>query len=152
MIQSLRTANRRVFAALAFVLPAVIVVGLVARRPPLLPSSKKYDREARQPTQRVDQTWLQHKIHSVRLRNANDPATVQIVLEPLDDISAPDLLVYWSPELSGSDSLPTGAVLLGAFESSKPLQLRDNHARGFLVLYSLAHRRIIDAAPLESLL
>ena len=152
MIQPLRTVHRRAFMALAFVLPTVLLVGLTARRPLQHAGQGMAKLGSLQPIKQSDHLWAKHTIHSVFLKNTSDPTAVQVVLEPLDDLSAPDLLVYWSSELPAGDRLPATAVLLGAFGNSEPLQLRESHARGFLVLYSLAHQSIVDAAPLESVL
>lgn len=152
MIQPLRSAHRRTSMALALILPAVLVVGLMARRPLPHPYSKTHNSEARQSIGRSDHLWSRHRIHSVFLRNASGPATVQVVLEPLDDFSAPDLLVYWSPALPVSDQLATNAVLLGAFENGRPLLLQESNTKGFLILYSLAHHTIVDTSPLERVL
>ena len=152
MIQSLRSVHRRASLGLALVLPTVLVVGLMARRPLLRAHPKTHNSEARQPIRQSDHLWTKHAIHSVFLRDASDPTSVQVVLESLDDLFAPDPLVYWSRELSGSDRLPTNAVLLGTFENGKPLRLRESNAKGFLILYSLAQQSIVDTASLESVL
>ena len=152
MIQPLRTMHRRASIALALVLPTVLIVGLMARRPARHSDLKTQNLAARQTVRQSDHLWAKHAIRSVFLRDKNDPTAIQVVLEPLDDLSIPDLLVYWSPELSGGGSLPTNAVLLGTFEKSEPLQLQQSNAKGFLILYSLAHQSIVDAAPLESVL
>jgi hypothetical protein len=152
MIQPLRTVHRRASMALALVLSTVLVVGLTARRPLIHADSKTRNSEGRQSRWQSDHLWAKHAIHSVFLRNTSDPTVVQVVLEPLDDISAPDLLVYWCPELSSKHDLPTHAVLLGPFENTKPLYLQESNARGFLVLYSLAHQSVVDAASLEGVL
>jgi len=150
MIQPLRTAHRRASITLALVLPTVLLAGLMARRPLPLADEKR-TLEGWQPIRQSDHLWTKHSIHSVLVRNSSDPAMLQVVLEPLEDLSAPDLLVYWSPELSGSGRLPANAVLLGPFGNSKPLQLQESDVTGFLILYSLAHQSIFDSAPLESL-
>ena len=150
MIQPLRSAHQRAWLALALVLPTVLIVGLMARRP--LPGSKTNNSERWQAIRQSDDLWTKHKIRTSFLRDTSDPTSVQLVFESVGDLSAPDVLVYWSPRLSGSDSFPKNAVLLGALESSRPLHLRDSNPRGFLILYSLAHHSIVGAAPLESVL
>jgi hypothetical protein len=152
MIQPLRSAHRRTWLALALVLPTVLIVGLMARRPLPRADSKINISATRQAIRQSDDLWTKHKIHSVFLRDTSDPTSVQVVLESLGDLSVPDVLVYWSPQLSGSDSLPPNAVLLGALEKRRPWHLPDSNPKGFLILYSLAHHSIVDAAPLESTL
>jgi hypothetical protein len=124
----------------------------MARRPLPRADSKTHNSEARQPIRQSDRLWAKYAIHSVFLRDKSDPTAVQVVLEPLDELSAPDLLVYWSPELSDKASLPTNAALMGAFENSKPLRLQEGNTKGFLILYSLAQQLIVDVAPLENVL
>jgi hypothetical protein len=152
MIQPLRAAHRRAWYALAFVLPGVLVVGLTGRRPLRGAVSKTHNFAVQQPIRQSDHLWKRHGILSVFLLDTTDPTMVQVVLEPLDDLSAPDPLIYWSRELPGSDWLPTNAVLLGAFEDDKPLRLPESNTNGFLILYSLAHQSIVDTASLEGVL
>ncbi len=152
MIQPLRSAHRRTWLALAPVLPMVLIVGLMARRPLPRSNSRITNSETQRAIRQTDDPWTKHKIHSVFLRDPSDPTSVQVVLTEPGDLSVPDVLVYWSPQLSGTDSLPTDALLLGALENSRPMHLRDGNPKGFLILYSLAHHSIVDAAPLESVL
>jgi hypothetical protein len=152
MIQPFRVAHRRAWMVLALVLPTVLVVGLMARRPLLRADSKTHNSGVPQPIWQSDHLWKKHEIHSVFLRDTSDPTSVQVALEPLEDVSAPDPLVYWSRELSGSDRLPTNSVLLGAFEPGKPLLLPETNTNGFLILYSLAHQSVVDTASLEGVL
>lgn len=152
MIQPLRTVHRRASIALALILPTVLLVGLMARRPPLQADSKRHNSEGWQSIQESDHLWTKRSIRSLFVRNTSDPTAVHVVLEPIDDLSDPDLLVYWSPELSGRDNLPTNAVLLGAFEDSRPMRLQGSDNQGFLILYSLAHHSVVDTAPLGRVL
>ncbi len=152
MIQPLRTVHRRAFVALALILPAVLLIGLMARRPPLQADSKRHNLEGWQSIQESDHLWAKHSIRSLFVRNTSDPIAVHVVLQPIGDFSVPDLLVYWSPELSASDNLPTNAVLLGAFENKRPMRLQGRGNQGFLILYSLAHHSVVDSAPLGRVL
>lgn len=138
--------------ALALVLPTVLVVGLLARRPLPRTGSKSANAEVQQPIRQSDRLWTKHAIHSVFLRDTSDPTAVQVRLEPLDDLSAPDLLVYWSAELSDANQLPSQAVLLGTFQNGKSLQFQKINSKGFLILYSLAHQSVVDTASLEGML
>jgi len=135
--------------ALAFVLPTVLFAGLTARGPLPHLDSKPRNAETERSLRQSDRLSHEHKIHTY-LTETGDPTMVQVVLEPLDDLSAPDLLVYWCPELPTKDKLPTKAVLLGPLENSEPLHLRHGNSKGFLILYSLAHQSIIDEASLET--
>jgi len=137
--------------ALAFVLPTVLLVGLTARRPLQHAGQGMAKLGSLQPIKQSDHLWAKHAIHSAFFRDTSDLTEVQVVLVPLDDLPAPELLVYWSPELSNSDALPRHARLMGAFGTGKPLQLPAKSDHRFLILYSLAHQSIFDTAPLESL-
>src|SRR5215467_10444878 len=144
MIQALRSVHRQASMALVLVLPTVLVVGLMARQPLPRTNSKTDNAEVQQPIRQSDRLWTKHAIHSVFMRDMSDPTTVQVGLEPLDDLSAPDLLVYWSAELSDVNQLPSQAVLLGTFENGKRLQFLKINPKGFLILYSLAHQSVVD--------
>jgi hypothetical protein len=138
--------------ALAIVLPTVLVVGLMARRPLPRTSSKADSAEVQQAIRQSDRLWKKHVIHSVFLRDRSDPAMVQLALDPPDDLFAPDLLLYWSAELSDVNQLPSQAVLLGRLEDGKSSPFRKVSPKGFLILYSLAHQSVVDTASLEGLL
>jgi hypothetical protein len=60
------------------------------------------------------------------------------------------LLLYWSPETapSGSDVVEN-ANLLGPFDANRLYRLPPDAKRGSLLLYSLAHRQLIDSAALD---
>jgi len=152
MIQALRSVHRRASMALVLVLPTVLVVGLMARRPLPRTGSKTDNAEVQQPIRQSDRLWTKHAIHSVFLKDTSDPTAVQVGLEPLDGLSAPDLLVYWSAELSDPNQLPSQAVLLGTFENDKPFRFRKSNPRGFLILFSLTHQSVVDTASLEGML
>src|SRR6476469_1315266 len=114
MIPTLRTGHRRAFVALAFVLPAVLVVGLESRRMPSrvqvlqLPSSACLVRES-------DTLWQMHTIQTAFYRDSNRSGDIQVALRPAQELNEPDLLLYWSVEQPTGDSLPAAAQLLGPF-------------------------------------
>ena len=151
MIQPLRTVHRRASSTLALVLPMVLLIGLMARRPLTEASPRIRYSGVSDPIGQSDHVWKQHKIRSSFLRNPSDLTEVQVVLDPVDEFSAPDLLVYWSPQVSDGDRLPTQAVLVGEFEGGRPILPPRNNGQGVLILYSVAQQSIVDSAPVGSL-
>ena len=151
MIQPLRTVHRRAFVALAFVLPAVLVVGLESRRMPSrvqvlqLPSSACLVRES-------DTLWQMHTIQTAFYSDSNRSGDIQVALRPAQELNEPDLLLYWSVEQPTGDSLPAAAQLLGPFAAGKAFTLPLNVDRaGYLILFSLAHQSLIATAKVEKL-
>jgi hypothetical protein len=71
-----------------------------------------------------------------------------------DTLVAPDLLVYWVEKTPALDApLPDDAVLLGAFGDvgTTTFDLPASGVRGALVLYSLGHRSLLAALPVDSI-
>jgi hypothetical protein len=145
-------------AALAVLIPAGYACGLLARRPPaeverlpgaLLPLSA----EAVVPGLERDDLWPDLAIRTRTGRIAGGQRRI-VELEPRDDPRLPDLLVYWAGDLPGGPGeLPPSSILLGTLPGSRstrlelPPEAADGDGR--LLLYSLAHRRIVAAsAPL----
>ncbi len=64
------------------------------------------------------------------------------------DFIKPDLMVYWVSGSAGrTETLPTNAILLGAFGSvALPLPDEVAHTPGVLVLYSLADGEWVDVS------
>jgi len=153
MIQPLRAVHRRASLALAVVLPAVLLIGLGARRPPpepllrspALPASLHLITESAG-------SWQRHAIQTTIYGDLNPPNDFYVVLRPTQSINEPDLLVYWSDALSDENHLPEGALLLGAFDPDRALILpREIQPGSHLILYSLAHQAMVDHATLEKL-
>ena len=153
MIQPLRAVHRRTFAVLAFVLPTVLVVGLVSRRPhpglnahaTQLPASAYLVRES-------NGLWQKNAIQSKFYSKLDRPQDVYVVLQPLRELNEPDLLLYWAANAPQGDSLPREAQLVGTFTTGKALLLPLNEKRdGHLLLYSLAHQSIVDSGTVEKL-
>jgi hypothetical protein len=153
MIQPLRTVHRRAFVALAFVLAAVLVAGLEARRPPVpsrvevlqLPSSAYLLRKS-------DTLWRKHSMQTAFYSDSTRIGDIQVALHPAQELNEPDLLLYWSSEEPTGDSVPATAQLLGAFVASKAFTLPLNIDRaGYLVLFSLPQQDLFDTAKVERL-
>jgi len=153
MIQPLRAAHRRAVITLAVVLPAVLLIGLGARRPPpepllrspALPASLHLITESAG-------SWQRHAIQTTIYGDLNPPNDFYVVLRPTQSINEPDLLVYWSDALPRENHLPEGARLLGAFDPGRTLLLpREIQPGTHLILYSLAHQSVVDSTMLEKL-
>jgi hypothetical protein len=153
MIQPLRAVHRFAFVALAFVLPAVIVVGLAARRPRLRYESPPVQIPGSAHLVTMSGTlWPKHVMRTEFYSGSNRPGETTVVLIPSDEINEPDLLLYWSVDAPSGGSLPTDARLVGPFTAGKPFVLPANTERsGFIVLFSLAHQTVFDTAKVEKL-
>ena len=153
MIQPLRTVHRRAFVTLALVLPAVLFIGLRARRSrpgpgahaAELPSTAYVVRES-------SNLWQKHLIHSKFYSESDGSQDVYLVLQPVESLKEPDLLIYWLGNAPQGNVLPADAQLVGAFATGKALLLPPEEKRaGQLVLFSPAHQTVVDTAALEKL-
>ena len=159
MIQPLRTLHRRIFVTLALVVPAILVLGLRAQRksaqaavemPMPIPGSAYVLRKS-------GTMWQRHTIESEFYSDSKTPEGIYVVLKPADGLSDPDLLLYWSSREPEGKSLPEGARLLGSFRpgplgEETILAIPAEVERvGYLVLFSLAHREVIDRTKAEKL-
>ena len=153
MIQPLRTAHRFAFVALACVLPAVIVAGLAARSPRLASGSPPGQLPASAQLIRKSETlWPRHAIRTEFYSDSDRPGEIDVVLTAAEELSEPDLLLYWSVDPPSGDSLPAGARLVGPLVARKffvlPLSVSGS---GYLVLFSLPHQTVFDTAKVEKL-
>jgi hypothetical protein len=153
MIQPLRAAHRRAFVALAFVLPAILVVGLGSRYP--RPSPKVSAAQVPASTHLVgtwDRLWQKHAIRTELYADSAHPQNIYVVLQPLQELNEPDLLLYSAGTATQGAALPSEARLVGAFATGKAflLPLNDKCA-GHLILFSAAHQAVFDTATVESL-
>jgi hypothetical protein len=83
---------------------------------------------------------------------------VSVILHPVRDLKAPDVLVYWArlPARRGDnlqvERVPEGATLVGSLAGTQPrryvLPAAASEHNGRLILYSLAHQRVIGVAVL----
>jgi hypothetical protein len=131
MIQPLRRTHRIAFALLTAALPAVFVAGLAARRPPA-PAERVSDR--------------------ISLMLASGTEVVADARELWGAaVDAPDPLVYWIEDSPPGNSLPANARLLGslAFARRAHLEVPAGSGRGYLILYSLAWRKVVASAPVS---
>src|SRR6266496_3151040 len=153
MIQPLRAVHRRAFVALALVLPAILLIGLGARRPRLGLSAHATDVQDSENMVRESSTlWQKHSIQSRFYRKPDRPLDMYVVLSPAEELNEPDLLLYWATNSPQGNVLPGEAQLVSAFTTSKAFLLPLNQKRaGYLVLFSPAHQAVFDTARVETL-
>ena len=153
MIQPLRALHRRAFVALALVLPAILLIGLGARRPRLGPSAHATDVSDTGNMVRESSTlWQKHSIQSRFYRKPDRPLDTYVVLLPAEELNEPDLLLYWATNVPQGNILPGEARLVGAFTTGKAFLLPLNEkAAGHLVLFSPAHQTVFDVGRVEKL-
>lgn len=153
MIQPLRTVHRRAIVALGLVLPAILLAGLGARR--RQPPADKND--ANVPTsaqllRKSDTLWQKQAIQTMFYGDPGDPQTVYVVLRVADALKEPDPLLYWDGGQPGAGTLSSSAHFLGSFAPGKVFTIHlDAERAGQLVLYSSAHRAVVDVATVEKL-
>lgn len=151
MIRKLRARHRAVILLLAPILPAILLVALLGRSriPPTgLPRELAERRDSRLVPVGSDWTLLESpKIRARFLAQQGDSIPSAIVLDPIEQPMPPDLLVYWVEAAGGSTALPADAVLLGSLKADEELRLPASN-RGYLIVYSLAHRQRIGLAQL----
>jgi hypothetical protein len=153
MIQSLRTVHRRAFVGMAVLLPAVLAVGIGARRPNLRNESLASQLSGSfRLLKSSDAVWRKHAIQTQFYADSTSPSQIYVVLRPAKELNEPDLLLYWTDSTVQGNALPASAELLGVFGTGKALALPQQTGLGnSLVLYSLAHQAVVDSATLEHL-
>ncbi|SRR6266496_1980694 len=148
MIQPLRTAHRCIFIVLAVLLPAIIVVGLSERHALVRASGPSItQRHARLST--ASAVWEKNTFTTEFSSDATHPDTVQLFLKPARELRDPDVLLYWRAEAAAADL--SHARLLGPLGYDRAYWLTQEEYRGYLILYSAAHNRIVDSAKIEGL-
>ena len=153
MIQPLRAVHRRAFVALALVLPAILLIGLGARRPHQGRSAHATDApDTGNMVRESSNLWQKHSIQSRFYRKPERPLDTYVVLLPAQELNEPDLLLYWATNSPQGNVLPGEAQLVGAFTAGKAFLLPLHEKRaGHLVLFSQAHQTVFDTARVERL-
>jgi hypothetical protein len=153
MIQPLRAVHRAASVALAFVIPATLIVGLVSRRPSMvrrtpaasLPASLRLLRPS-------VARWQKLPLETSLYGDLNRPNDFSVVLRPSSAINEPALLIYWTKSQVDAAQLPADAQLLGPFAPGRVMKLPPQFEPGSrLIAYSLGHQVVVDWATLESL-
>ena len=148
MIQPLRTAHRRIFMVLAVLLPAIIAGGL-SERHTLVSAKVSSTFQGAPGLSAASAVWQKNTATTEFSSNPTNPESVRLVLKPVQELRDPDLLLYWTAEAGSSDL--SQARLLGTFAGGRVYSLTREQHRGYLILYSLAHRAIVDQAKIEGL-
>ena len=125
MIQPLRAVHRRAFVALALVLPAILLLGLGARRPRLVPSTHATDVADTGNMVRESSTlWQKHSIQSRFYSKPDRPLDTYVVLLPAEGLNEPDLLLYWATNAPQGNVLPGEAQLWRPLPRARPFFFR----------------------------
>ena len=152
MNRRLRTRHRRAVLAMALALPIGMSAAIAARvneldtedtpafvAGPARPAGDSVD---------LSGAWQSVAIETLLWRETPQGATLE--LRPVTDLLAPDVLLYWNA--SASDEVSDTSVQLGRLsgEEARRFVLPEQFATtpGSLVLYSLAHGRVLGSAQL----
>jgi hypothetical protein len=153
MIQPLRTAHCRIFLALAFILPAILVVGLRARPPHVKPAFRVTDLPAgAYMVRQSGGLWRKHTMQSMFYSVPDRPQDIYAALQPSRELNEPDLLLYWTTSETLDNPLPRNAQLVGEYATGRAFFLPMGEKRsGYLVLFSLAHHLVVDSGTVGKL-
>jgi hypothetical protein len=152
MIRRLRARHRVMFVLLAPILPVILIVALVGRSPVPATGLPRELMDQEDPSLvAVGSEWTMLKSPRIQARffaRQGDSTPSAIALDHVEQPTPPDLLLYWAETAGDSTTLPADAVLLGPLETGKQLRLPVAN-RGYLILYSLAHRERVGFAELS---
>lgn len=158
MIASLRNRHRIIVTALAFFVPIVFVSGLMIRKP-IPPSDRLPITHTDLATEQASvlyedkNLWKGQAITTRVVVIERDRSNLFLELQGTRNLAEPDVLVYWSESQPLPDRLPENALLLGKLSGVQVERLslpeRASAIRGYLTIYSLAHRKIVAAAELS---
>ena len=147
MIGPLRTTHRFVFLLWATVLPLLFAAGLASQHhwpEAVVPQSEDGSHLA---SKALELDGRKFDVSLLRGEGGTDAAWVAIV--PSTALVSPDVLVYWSPNPITSE-LNEDAQLLGPYHRDTRYRLtNDETDRGYLCLYSAAHRQVLVSLPLK---
>jgi hypothetical protein len=131
MIRQLRRDHQLAFIFLALLLPILFVAGLALRRP--MPRASKLPGQFL-PTSNIIEGGGEGTLDLNSLRKSD----------------VPDPLIYWSRERPSGNDPGNKAVLLGALSSwvgMGSLLPANAGEEGYLIVYSLAQKRVVDVRP-----
>jgi len=158
VIRPLRRRHLRMIGALAIATPIGFAAGLWARldRAPArpLPGAVAAGSLALGRTFLDEEGLWGGTAIRTRIGESSAPgeaAAVVLELTPAADLRAPDLLVYWSASEAAGTGLPDDALLLGPLAATGPARFvlpAAARGGGRLIVYSLAHGRLVAAAGL----
>ena len=93
--------------------------------------------------------WKNARMTAQVYPDSANPDSVSLLVNPSREISDPDLLIYWAGHDVSKQADLSDARLLGSFTAGKSISLSRTQQSGFLVIYSLAHRVVVDTAKIE---
>jgi hypothetical protein len=150
MIQPLRTAHRRIFLGLAAILPAVIVAGLSMRSGRAMKTAAEANTLQNVERSSLSSFVSQKKTFTAKFySDAGSPSAARFVVQPLRELSDPDLLLYWTEGTEIMSLDMSRAHFLGSFPTAKSFSIPTGQQKGLLILYSPAHRAVVDSAHVE---
>ena len=151
MIRRLRARHRVMIVLLTPLLPVILLVALAGRSPvPQTGFPRELMNQVDPSLVPVGAEWTlleSPRIQARFLARQGDSTPSAIALDPVQQPTLPDLLLYWAESAGDSTTLPADALLLGPLEARRPLKLPASN-RGYLILYSLAHRERVGFAEL----
>jgi hypothetical protein len=152
MIRRLRTAHRVIWLAGLVLLPAIVVLGLDARRPPLLSAPRPLP--AAFPLAPPSAWATPAGTVMVALVRIAADSTMALEFTGALALRGPDLLFYWSPRPPPVTGIDSSDVLLGP-ASGQPIRRYPIPATaltrpGSVLLYSLAHQTLMGARPVTT--
>ena len=159
MIRTRRLVHRQMFFLLAFLIPALLFVGL-AFRPDVPPVSKP---DLTLLTKAGFASTIPRNLTHIHVREqtfeigieTDSPTTSSLIIRSVNPLLKPDLLVYWVPESIQNNSLPDKALLLGELMGTSfrhmTLPTAATTEPGSLVIYSVAHQEVFTRFTLPSL-
>ena len=158
MIRTRRLIHRQMFLLLAFLVPALLFVGLAFRSevPPFSrPDLTLMTKAGFAPNIPGNLTRIQAGEHTFEIGiETNSSNTSSLSIRSVDPLLKPDLLVYWVPETSQNNPLPENAMLLGELMGTSfrhmALPTAATTEQGSLVIYSLAHQEVFTQFLLPS--
>ncbi len=159
MIRTRRLIHRQMFLLLAFLISAILFVGLVFRPdvPPLAkPDLALLTKAGFASTIPKNLIRIQAGEQAFEIGFAtNFSTTSSLIIRSIHPLLKPDLLVYWIPESIQNHSLPEHALLLGELMGTSfrhmTLPTAPTTEPGSLVIFSLAHQEVFSHFTLPSL-
>lgn len=158
MIRPLRQRHRLLLASLALLLPLAFALAMLARKSPsraeVLPPVLRHAVASFEIVLWQSEKLFPNLNFSARVYgDALPPTQFQLELQPQAELHAPDVLVYWSPRISGaSEALLHEAYLLGTLAGKQKrswiLPQAALHNEGTLLIYSLGHQQTLATAVL----
>ncbi len=149
MIQPLRTAHHSIFLVLAALLPTIIAAGLSSRRAHIANGMPPIPSLLAVPADSGSIFWKNARMTAQVYPDSANPDSVRLLLNPSGEISDTDLLIYGAGHDVSNEAELSDARLLGSFSAGKSISLSRGQQGGFLVIYSFAHRVVVDTAKIE---